>query len=306
MDGILVLDKPHGWTSHDVVARVRRLTQVKRVGHTGTLDPMATGVLVVCLGRATRVVEYMAGHDKRYTATIRLGIETDTYDAQGEVTAQHPVDVSEAALREALAAFVGDIRQVPPMFSAIKRDGRKLYDLARKGIDVPRQPRPVTIHAIDLIAFDSPDATIDVQCSAGTYIRSLAHDLGQRLGYGAHLSALRRTAAGDFTIEHAITLETFESAVQAGTWAALLHPLDAALGGLPAFSLSEADAARARHGMSIRGETLAPDRVRAYDPAGRLVGILRFDPVRGELKPEKIFVDGDDRDTDASRTDEGG
>ena len=164
MDGILVLDKPAGWTSHDVVARVRRLTQEQRAGHAGTLDPMATGVLVMCLGQATRVIEYMASHAKAYRAVIRLGIETDTYDAEGQVVASRPVEVSEAALRASLATFAGDIHQVPPMFSALKRDGRKLYDLARRGIQVERQARPVTIYSLDLVDFDPPSATIDVRC----------------------------------------------------------------------------------------------------------------------------------------------
>jgi len=291
MDGILVLDKPRGWTSHDVVARVRQLTKIKRVGHTGTLDPMATGVLIVCLGQATRVVEYMVGHDKRYTATVRLGIETDTYDAQGQVVARRPVDVSESALRESLEAFVGDLRQVPPMFSAIKQAGRKLYDLARQGIEVEREPRSMTIHSIDLIGFDPPDATIDVRCSAGTYIRSLAHDLGRRLGCGAHLSMLTRTAAGDFTLAQAVSLEAFEAAAADGSWTTLLRPLDAALSSFPAITLSEDDAVRARHGMTvIAGDILANDLVRAYDPSGRIVGVMRFDPARNELRPHKILV----------------
>jgi len=291
MDGILVLDKPRGWTSHDVVARVRQLTQIKRVGHTGTLDPLATGVLIVCLGQATRVVEYMVGHDKRYTATVRLGIETDSYDAQGQVVARRPVDVTESALRESLKAFVGDLRQVPPMFSAIKQAGVKLYDLARKGIEVEREPRNMTIHSIDLIGFDPPDATIDVRCSAGTYIRSLAHDLGRRLGCGAHLSMLTRTAAGDFTLAQAVSLEAFEAAAADGSWTTLLRPLGAALSSFPAITLSEDDAARARHGMTVSaGDILANDLVRAYDPSGRIVGVMRFDPARNELRPHKILV----------------
>lgn len=290
MNGVLVLDKPHGWTSHDVVAKVRRLTQVKRVGHTGTLDPLATGVLVVCLGQATRVVEYMIGHAKQYTATVCLGIETDTYDAGGQVVARRPVDVTESALRESLQALVGDIRQAPPMFSAIKRAGAKLVDLARKGITVEREPRPVTIYSLDVLAFDSPHVTIDVHCSAGTYIRSLAHDLGRQLGCGAHLSALRRTAVGDFTLAQAASLEAFEAAVEDGSWSILLRPLDTALSGFPAITLSEEDVARARHGLAlaVRGE-LEAHLVRAYDLSGQIIGLMRFDPTRSELRPEKIF-----------------
>jgi tRNA pseudouridine55 synthase len=290
MDGILVIDKPGGWTSHDVVARVRRLTKIKRIGHTGTLDPMATGVLVLCLGQATRLVEYLTGHDKRYQATIRLGVETDTHDAEGQINARQPVDVSEVALRSALAAFVGEIEQVPPMFSALKRDGKKLVDLARQGVEVERAPRRVTIHSIDLLAFDSPQATIDVRCSAGTYIRSLAHDLGRQLGCGAHLAALRRTAAGDFTLDQALSLEAFEAAVVAGSWVTWLKPLDAALGQFPAITLGADDAARARRGMAIPvRDRVEADRVRVYDPSGRIVGLMTLDPSRRELRPDKIL-----------------
>ncbi len=300
MDGILVLDKPGGWTSHDVVARVRRLTRIKRVGHTGTLDPMATGVLVVCLGQATRIIEYLVGHDKQYRATIRLGIETDTYDAQGRVIAEKPVAVNESALRKSLEALVGDIEQVPPMFSAIKRGGQKLVDLARKGVEVEREPRQVVIHSINLLRFDPPDATIDVRCSAGTYIRSLAHDLGRALGCGAHLSALTRTAVGNFTLPQAVPLAAFETAVGSGSWATLLRPLDAALAGFPSITLSESDAARARHGLvlslvlseveAVVEGTVEADLVRVYDPSGRIVGLMRFDATRNELKPHKILT----------------
>jgi tRNA pseudouridine55 synthase len=299
MDGILVIDKPAGWTSHDVVARVRRLTRARRVGHTGTLDPLATGVLVICIGRATRVVEYMVGHDKRYRATIRLGVETDTYDVEGRVTAQHPVGVSEVSLRSTLQGLTGDIRQVPPMYSALKRDGKKLVDLARRGVEVEREPRRVTVYAIDVLSFDPPDATIDVHCSAGTYIRSLAHDAGRALGCGAILSALTRTAAGDFTLEQAVSLERFEAAVEEGSWPSFLRPLDAGLAAFPAVTLGEEDARRARHGMSIpetrARASLAPlhasaDVFRVYDPAGRIVGLMRWDAQRSELRPEKILT----------------
>ncbi|MBS1245788.1 MAG: tRNA pseudouridine 55 synthase, partial [Chloroflexi bacterium] len=178
MDGILVVNKPQWWTSHDVVGYIRRLTHQKRVGHAGTLDPMATGVLLVCLGRATRVAEYLMDSDKMYRAVVRLGVETDTYDAEGQVVATRPVNVDESDLRAALAHFVGAIDQVPPMYSALKRDGKPLYQLARQGIEVERKPRRITIYDIALREWQSPDATIDVRCSSGTYIRSLAHDIG--------------------------------------------------------------------------------------------------------------------------------
>ena len=182
--GLLVIDKPSRITSHDVVQRVRRALRLRQVGHTGTLDPMATGVLVICVGTATRVSEYLLGHDKTYHATIRLGVETDTYDATGEVIATNEVGVTRDQVEAALKVFVGPLQQVPPMHSAIKRDGQKLYELARAGIEVERAARSVTIHSIDLLDYQTPDLTLDVRCAAGTYIRSLAHDLGSRAEHG--------------------------------------------------------------------------------------------------------------------------
>ncbi|HEY4690444.1 MAG TPA: tRNA pseudouridine(55) synthase TruB [Anaerolineae bacterium] len=306
MDGILIIDKPSAWTSHDVVAKVRRLTRLKRIGHTGTLDPMATGVLVVCLGQATRIVEYLVGHDKRYRATIRLGIETNTYDADGRITLQHSVAVSEATLREALSKFVGEIAQVPPMYSALKRGGQKLVDLARQGVEVEREPRKVTIYSIDVLAFDPPDLAIDVHCSTGTYIRSLAHDVGRALGCGAHLAALTRTAAGRFTLDQAISLEQLQAAVADGSWTALLRPLDAALTEFPAVTLSETDVEHMRHGLAVPhplSNSVEAQLVRVYDPASRLVGLVRVHRAARELRPEKIFA-GPETNGTRTNTDE--
>ncbi|NDJ61826.1 MAG: tRNA pseudouridine(55) synthase TruB, partial [Chloroflexi bacterium] len=199
MFGFLNIDKPLGWTSHDVVAKLRRGLQIKKIGHAGTLDPLATGVLVICLGAATRLSEYVMDTTKRYRAVVHLGVTTDTYDAEGEITAQRPSDhLSEADVRDALGAFVGALEQVPPMYSAIKQGGRKLYDLARAGEVVERPPRPVHIHALEVVAWQPPQVTLDVTCSPGTYIRSLAYDLGAALGVGAHLAGLMRTASGSF------------------------------------------------------------------------------------------------------------
>ena len=313
MNGILIVNKPAGWTSFDVVAKVRRLTKARRVGHAGTLDPMATGVLVICLGHAVRMVEYLIGHDKAYRATLLLGVETDTYDAGGQVIATRPVEVSETALREALLSFVGNIEQIPPMYSAIKHEGKKLYKLARQGIEVERAPRKVTLHSLNLIAFDPPRLTVDVRCSSGTYIRSLAHDLGAQLGCGAHLAALTRTAVGDFGLSQAATIEELEAAAANGAWAHLLRPIDAAVQDLPAYALSEAETRRARHGMpiSLGGDSRAPsergaqdgrrlsapggpasladDLVRVYDPSGQMIGLMKYDRALNELRPEKIF-----------------
>jgi tRNA pseudouridine55 synthase len=296
MDGILVVNKPQGWTSHDVVARVRRLTHQKRVGHAGTLDPMATGVLLVCLGRATRVAEYLMASDKTYRAVVRLGVETDTYDAEGQVVATRPVDVDESALRGALQKFVGEIDQVPPMYSALKREGKPLYKLARQGVEVERAARRVTIHDITLREFMSPDVTIDVRCSPGTYIRSLAHDVGAALrgACGAHLTALTRLASGSFTLDDAVRLEDLTGLENLS---GLLRPLDAALQALPAVTL-DAEAAR----RIVMGQAIPSSRVealgggslrRAYDVNGALLAIVTCDSAAQVWRPKKVLADED-------------
>ena len=291
MDGILVINKPMGWTSHDVVGRIRGLTHQKRVGHAGTLDPMATGVLLVCLGRATRVSEYLMASDKTYRAVMRLGVETDTYDADGQVVATRPVNVSESTLRGALIQFVGAIEQVPPMYSAIKLAGKPLYKLARKGVEVDRAARHVTIHDITLHAWQSPDATIDVRCSPGTYIRSLAHDVGAALGCGAHLAALTRLSSGSFTIEDAVKLEDLTGPL-ARDLSGLLHPMDAALQDLPAVTLDADSAQRVLMGHTISwngqdGSALC----RVYDANARFLAIMEYDPANQVLHPKKVLAD---------------
>jgi tRNA pseudouridine55 synthase len=289
-DGLLILDKPAGITSHDVVNRVRRATRIRQVGHAGTLDPLATGVLVICLGRATRLSEYLLGHDKAYRATIRLGVETTTYDADGEVVATHAVNVERVAIEQSLQSLVGAIQQVPPMYSALKRDGQKLYDLARQGIEVEREARSVVIHSIELCSYQAPDATIDVRCSAGTYIRSIAHDLGATLGTGAHLTALTRTAAGPFTIDQAIPLDTFEAAARAEQWHAHLRPMDEALSDWPLVVLTEPDRSRARNGAPIFSLKLAGPRCRAHDEQGQLIALLVFDQKKQWWRAEKVLA----------------
>jgi tRNA pseudouridine55 synthase len=292
MNGILVVNKPPGWTSHDVVARVRRLTREKRVGHAGTLDPMATGVLLVCLGRATRVTEYLMTSDKTYRAVMRLGIETDTYDADGQVLVTQPVNVDESDVRRVLARFVGQIDQVPPMYSALKREGRPLYKLARKGLEVEREPRRVTVHAITLHAWQLPDMTIDVRCSPGTYIRSLAHDVGAALGCGAHLTRLTRLASGSFTLDDAVTLQDL---IGLEDLAGLLRPLDAALQDLPAVTLDADQARRMLMGQVIPAEgakALANAPLhRAYDAAGTFLAIIAYDPQAHVWRPHKVLAD---------------
>lgn len=289
-DGILIIDKPSGLTSHDVVKCVRRAAKIRQVGHAGTLDPLATGVLVVCLGQATRVSEYLLGHDKVYRATIRLGVETNTYDADGEVIATNEVNVDRAEVERALAQFAGALRQVPPMYSAIKREGQKLYDLARQGIEIERTARSVIIHSIELRGYQAPDATIDVHCSAGTYIRSIAHDLGVRLGTGGHLIELRRTAAGPFTIDQAITLGAFEAAAREGQWQAHLRAIDEALSDWPLVVLAEADRVRALNGAPIFRLRPAGTRCRAHDEHGNLIALLVWDQKKHWWRAEKVLA----------------
>ena len=292
VSGILNIDKPPGWTSHDVVARVRRLTGQRRVGHAGTLDPLATGVLLVCVGQATRVAEYLMAGQKRYRARLRLGISTDTYDADGQVTRDvETVDVSLPEIEAALPVFVGEIAQVPPMYSALKRDGQPLYKLARRGETVPRQPRQVTIEALGIVDWAPPELTLDVVCSPGTYVRSLAHDLGERLGCGAHVTALRRLASGRFTSAEAISLQALADAAAAGDWAHLLHPLDAALLDLEAVNVDASGTQRLFHGQPIpcpRPPATALGRV--YDPAGTLIAIVAHDPDATLWRPKKVFI----------------
>ncbi|RME47982.1 MAG: tRNA pseudouridine(55) synthase TruB, partial [Caldilineae bacterium] len=234
LSGILNLNKPPALTSHDVVKVVRRLTGVRKVGHAGTLDPLATGVLLVCLGRATRLIEYLMAGRKVYRATLQLGQTTTTYDAEGDITATaDPSAVTEAALRRTLAGFVGHIEQTPPPFSALKRNGVPLYRLARQGKAVTPAPRPVHIAAIELEAFAPPQATLRVVCGPGTYIRSLAHEVGQRLGVGAHLTALVRLASGNWSLENAITLPQLEEAITQNRLPDVLHPKEKAVAHLP-------------------------------------------------------------------------
>jgi tRNA pseudouridine55 synthase len=210
-EGVLLVDKPTGMTSHDVVNRARRIFKMKKIGHAGTLDPMATGLLILLIGRATRLSQYLMSLDKVYEGSVTLGITTDSHDAEGEVLSTRPVpDLDQAAMAEHLSSFVGDQYQIPPMFSAIKKDGVPLYKLARKGKTIEREPRFVRVSSFELLRFGPPILDIRIRCSKGTYVRTLAHDLGEKIGCGAHLSALRRTASDRFSIENAHTLTELE------------------------------------------------------------------------------------------------
>jgi len=212
MEGVLIVDKPQGLTSHDVVYRLRRKLGMKKIGHAGTLDPMATGLLIMLIGKATRISQYLMSTDKVYEGEATLGVITDSQDAEGEMMETRPVpELSEAAVREVMKGFLGDQYQIPPMHSAIKIDGVKLYHLARKGEEVEREPRFIRVSSFELLSFASPKITFRLHCTKGTYVRTIAHDLGQKLGCGAHLSALRRTASGKFELNQGLTLEQIET-----------------------------------------------------------------------------------------------
>ncbi len=299
MDGLLIVDKPSGRTSHDVVQRVRRLVGQKRVGHAGTLDPEATGVLLVALGQATRFFPYLSGHDKSYKGTIRLGFSTDTYDASGKRTSPEtgaPDLPGREAVASAMTGFEGDLLQVPPPYSAKKVGGKPAYRLARAGRDVPLGPVRVHVRRFRPGDYTPPLLEFQADCSAGTYVRSLAHDLGQRLGCGAHLLSLRRTASGPYSLAEAITLAGFEQAVAEGRAGELIIPLERLLPGAPVVALVAGAVGRARNGSLLRPEDLAasgaavlfgngPDLVKVLDPSGKLLALARPSPDRKTLKP---------------------
>jgi len=293
MNGIFNIDKPSGWTSHDVVARIRRITGQKRVGHAGTLDPLATGVLPVVLGTATRLVEYLADADKAYRATLVLGATTDTYDREGTLlTNPNALMPSSEEVEIALEQFRGEIEQLPPMHSAIKVGGKKLYELARQGIEVERQPRKVTIINLQLEAYRPPTLEIFVECSKGTYIRSLAHDLGTVLNTGAYLDALIRTRHGPFTLEGATTLEGLEVAFKEGTWQESLYPSDYIIStweGHVATVEQEKDVAQGKP-VSFAPPQPGDRPVAALRAqSGELLAILYWDGEMGMWRPKKVF-----------------
>ena len=291
--GLLNIDKPSGMTSQDVVSIVRRETRIKKIGHAGTLDPLATGVLVLCVGAATRLSEYVMGQNKVYRAGIRLGQTTDTYDADGEIIAENETSITRDQFEDTLQGFLGNIEQVPPMYSAIKVGGEKLYEKARRGEVIERKPRPVTIYRLNIEAFDFPNATVTVHCTKGTYIRSLAHDIGEALGVGAHLTQLRRMANGEnFTVEHAVTLEDFRAAVEDGTWQDHLLDVSLALSHMPRIELNNQPEKLVRNGGFVKLGINNGGPVQAWTDEGIFIGILvPHGEDNGETiwKPEKIF-----------------
>lgn len=289
IDGVLLLDKPAGMTSNAALQKAKWLLNAAKAGHTGTLDPMATGLLPICFGEATKFAGELLGADKRYTATVQLGIRTDTADAEGQVLETRPVSVTREQLVSVLARFRGAIQQVPPMHSALKRDGRPLYEYARKGIELERSPRTVTIFSLDLRIFDGDRVSFDVDCSKGTYVRTLAQDIGEALGCGGHLIALRRTRIGDLHLEDAVTLEALE-AMPPESRASLLLPADALLASLPRLDLDEAAALRFGHGQAVRaGEGSLAEQWRVYAADGRFLGLGRSGP-DGQVAPARLVA----------------
>ena len=298
LGGILNINKPRGITSFAVVSLVRRLTGVRRVGHAGTLDPIADGVLPVCLGPATRIVEYLVSAPKSYHAVIRLGEATDTYDSEGTVVARgDPSGVSRQQVEALLGEFAGEIDQLPPMYSAVKYEGRPLYAYARAGKEAPRQARRVTIHWLKLLHFEPPLLELDLEVGRGAYVRTLAHDLGERLGCHAHLVELTRLRSGPFTLEEATGLDELREAAAQGTWQDLLHPPDRVLESWYAALLAEGHSRDVRRGRLVVLEPVRPDLsglppdtlCRAYSHDGEFLGIIRHQGA-GRWHPERVFA----------------
>ena len=288
MNGILLIDKPAGWTSSDVVAKLRGVLHEKRIGHSGTLDPMATGLLVLFVGRATRAVEFAESHDKRYLAGLRLGLATDTQDTTGNPIGGEPRPVSREELEAVLPRFRGEIAQIPPMYSAIKVKGQKLYEIARRGGEVERKPRSVTIRSLELVGEEGGDFLLDVCCSKGTYVRTLCHDVGQGLGCGGCMSSLRRLAAGDFRLEDAHTLDEVIAAADEGRAEALLLPADSLFSAYPSLRVSAAGEKRIRCGNPLPAGD--PEGVyRLYGENGGFLAIARVED--GELRTIKSFFE---------------
>lgn len=285
VDGVLLLDKPIGLTSNDALQKARRLFSAAKGGHTGTLDPLATGLLPLCFGEATKFSADLLDADKTYEAVLKLGVMTDSGDAEGQVIATAAVNVSDDDVVRVLPHFTGDIQQIPPMHSALKRNGRPLYELARQGIEVERAARAVTIHAIDLLAFSGDCLTLRVACSKGTYIRVLAADIGRALGCGAHLAALRRTVVGDLDLAHAVTLAELEALDEAGR-AGCLRAVDALLHTLPVVTVEGEEAERFRHGNPVDLPEGLSGKIRVYADA-RLIGVGEPGP-DGRLWPKRL------------------
>lgn len=295
MDGIINIYKEAGYTSHDVVAKLRGILHQKKIGYTGTLDPDAVGVLPVCLGKATKLCDMLTEKDKQYRAVMQLGIETDTQDTSGTVTAEHPVTVSEGQVRQAIMDFIGEYDQLPPMYSALKKNGKKLYELAREGIVVERETRRITIHGIEIEKVELPYVTMLVDCSKGTYIRTLCHDIGQKLGCGAAMAQLVRTRSGMFSLEDAVTLKQTEELRDAGTLEEHILPVKQILSYLPAFICGKDHEKALMNGNQLKpGWGRAPqgmaETMMVLDSEENLIGVYEWKKNTGMLHPKKMFL----------------
>ncbi len=287
VDGVLLLDKPVGMTSNAALQQVKRLYQAAKAGHTGTLDPFASGLLPICLGEATKFSQSLLDADKIYRATVRLGVRTSTGDPEGTVLERRPVRVSETDVRGILPRFTGELLQTPPMHSALKVAGRPLYDYARQGLEIARTPRPVVVHRLELVDFSGDRFTLHVECGKGLYVRTLAEDLGEALGCGAHLHALTRLAVGPLRLEQAVGLTALEAMDAPGRDGHLL-PVDALLLALPRVVLDPESAWQLGHGQAVwRAGLKVGERLRAYGPDGRLLGLVEVD-ADGRLAPKRL------------------
>lgn len=295
MNGILCVNKPEGWTSFDVVAKVRGIVHTRKVGHAGTLDPMATGVLPLFLGIATKACDVMPGEDKAYRATFRLGMTTTTQDRTGEVLTQTPSAVTEEQLRAALLSFCGEIEQIPPMYSAVQVNGRRLYDLARAGREVERKPRKVTIYALSLLSFDEEHQTgvLDVRCSKGTYIRTLCHDLGAALGVGATLTALKRYEAGNFSLSDCYTIEELQQFEEQGVLEEKVLPVEQVFLQLPKIRLNAVQSVKFQNGVKLDLNRVRYKKVdglhRVFDAENHFLGLATLNLQTMELVIAKMF-----------------
>lgn len=290
MNGILLVDKPTDWTSSDVVVKLKGVLHERRIGHAGTLDPMATGLLTVFVGRATRAVEFAEAHDKRYTAHLRLGVETDTQDITGTVLRQMPApDMQNAELDAVLSRFLGEQEQIPPMYSAIKVKGQKLYDIARAGGTVERQPRKIRVDSLAVTGRDNGDYVLDIACSKGTYVRTLCHDIGATLGCGGCMSALRRTRAGEFDIASAHTLDEIISAAAKGEAEKLLLPVDVLFADKPAWRANDLAVKKIKCGNAVKAAGLAAGEYRVYSESGEFLMLGRAG--NGMMKTVKSFFE---------------
>ncbi len=303
LNGIINIYKEPGYTSHDVVAKLRGITHQKKIGHTGTLDPDAEGVLCVCLGAATRVCDMLTDATKAYEAVCLLGTVTDTQDTSGQVLSEKPVDVSAETVRDSIAGFVGDTEQIPPMYSALKRDGKKLYELARAGMEIEREPRHITIYDIEIVNIDLPEVTMRVTCSKGTYIRTLCNDIGEKLGCGGCMKHLTRIRVGDFDISTARKLSEVEELAREDRISDVLIPVTSVFADLPAATVNQTGASRAMNGNLLRDRDLifedsslhnttliSGNRFRVLGPDGFFYGIYSYDAGDDACHPVKMFL----------------